>query len=184
MKLYLIPAFLILAVSSFSQDKKNDDFIMWSATQKLSLNDFAIKIGGSKAMSSYAQFSMDYQLNGFNFLSKNFNKKVHNYIIKSASWIDTGVNTNSSLRYVQTLFDICEIYTRHFRRDLKENKKKILGGMDFAKELCANSMSDFSKRRLEYDKETDYGNNHEKQKQWEIQIQLELQELKDFAFEK
>ncbi len=44
-------------------------------------------------------------------------------------------------------------------------------------------MTDFSKRRIDYDLETKFGTDVLKQKQWEIQIQKELSELNDFAFE-
>ena len=44
-------------------------------------------------------------------------------------------------------------------------------------------MTDFSKRRIEYDHETKYGTDLTKQKEWENQIQKELIELKDFSYE-
>ncbi len=116
-------------------------------------------------------------------MKKNLNKKVHNYFIRSASWIDTTYDTNSSIRYQQTLFDICEIYTRQFRKALKENKRKIKAGNDFVNDLNAKAMSDFAGRRLQYDHETMGGADVEKQKEWEKRIQDELSALKDYAVE-
>jgi len=68
-------------------------------------------------------------------MRKNFNNKVRNCFIKSTSWIDTTTNVSNSLRYQQTLFNICEIYTRKFRKELKENRKKIVSGTQFADKL-------------------------------------------------
>ena len=45
-------------------------------------------------------------------------------------------------------------------------------------------MTDFAKRRIGYDKETKFGTDGIKQKEWETQVQKELTELKDFAYEK
>lgn len=159
------------------------DNLLWSATHKLTLNDFSIKTKSNETTSSFAQFSVDYQVSGFDFLTKNFNKKVHNYIIKTASWIDTTSNINQSLLYQQTLFDICEIYTRQFRKALRENRKKIANGTEIVKELNNKIMTDFSKRRIDYDRETKFGTDFTTQKKWETQIQKELSELNDFAYD-
>ena len=63
---------------TFAQNPTNNNLIYWSATQKLTVNDFGIKITGREASS--AQFSTEYHINGFNFLTKNFNKRVLNYM--------------------------------------------------------------------------------------------------------
>ena len=106
---------------------------------------------------------------------------MNNYLIKSASWIDTTYDIDVSLKYQQTLFDISEIYARRFRQELKINRKKIATGMQFVKELDSKIMTDFSNRRITYDTETKYGSDLEMQKQWEIQIEKELDELKEFS---
>ena len=174
---------IICLLTNYALGQSDQDNLQWSATHKLTLDDFSIKTKSNETTSSFAQFSVDYQISGFDFLTKNFNKKVHNYIIKTASWIDTTTNINQSLLYQQTLFDICEIYTRQFRKELRENRKKIANGTEIARELNNKVMTDFSKRRIEYDRETKYGTDLTKQKEWENQIQKELLELKDFTYD-
>jgi hypothetical protein len=174
---------LICLLTSYAFGQISQDNLQWSATHKLTLDDFSIKTKSNETTSSFAQFSVDYQVSGFDFLTKNFNKKVHNYIIKTASWIDTTTNITQSLLYQQTLFDICEIYTRQFRKALRENRKKIANGTEIAKELNNKVMTDFSKRRIDYDRETKFGIDLTKQKEWEMQIQKELLELNDFAYD-
>jgi hypothetical protein len=177
----LISLICLLASCAFGQS--DQDNLQWSATHKLTLDDFSIKTKSNETTSSFAQFSVDYQVSGFDFLTKNFNKKVHNYIIKTASWIDTTSNTSQSLLYQQTLFNICEIYTRQFRKALRENRKKIANGTEIAKELNNKIMNDFSKRRIDYDRETKFGTDLTTQKEWELQIQKELLELNSFAYD-
>lgn len=148
------------------------------------MDDFAIKTKQSETTSSFGQFTVDYEVSGLGFFTKNFNKKVHNYFLRSASWIDTTMNLRQALLYQQTLFDLCEIYTRQFRRALKENRKQFLKGTDIAKTLNSQYMSEFAKRRVAYDGQTKFGREEAAQKQWEAQIQKELAELSDYAYEK
>jgi hypothetical protein len=182
---HIVFACLIIIINStvsFGQ-RGNGNLVFWNATKKLTVDDFGIKVSNGNSP-SFAQFSIDYQVNGLDFMMKNFNKKVRNYIIVSASWIDTTSNVLESLRYQQTLFDLCEIYTRQFRKELKENRKKIASGTHFVEELNQKIMTDFSNRRVVYDRETNYGLLTDKQLFWENQIQKEHEELKDYAFDK
>ncbi|GAB1404231.1 MAG: hypothetical protein PHX54_01680 [Lentimicrobiaceae bacterium] len=178
----LTTLFLVSILYSYGQNLEKN-LVFWSATNKLTTDAFGIKIS-NRENSSFAQFSVDYQVNGFDFMTKNFNNKVRNYIIVSASWIDTTSNVSESLRYQQTLFDLCEIYTRQFRKGLKEKRKKIASGTQFVEELNQEIMTEFSNRRIVYDRETNYGLLTDKQLIWENQIQKELEELKDYAFDK
>ncbi len=170
-------------ISNFTFGQENNN-ILWSATQKLSIDNFAIKTSQLETASSFAQFSVDYSINGFDFLTKNFNKKVRNKLIVSASWIDTTSGVIQSLTYQQTLFDICEIYTRQFRKALSENRKKIARGSEVAEVLNNKFMTEFAKRRMAFDIESKSGSDAAKQKIWETQIQKELEELTGFAYEK
>jgi len=180
-KLILLFAFIIVSLKAFTQ--KNDDYLYWSATRKLTARDFVIKTSDNKTTSSFAQFFFSYEVKGSDFITKNFNNKVHNCLIPSASWIDSSYDIKTSLRYQQTLFDLSEIYARRFRKDLKDNRKKLLKGTDFVKELNTKQVTDFSKRRIDYDTETQFGTNKIIQERWESLIQLELHQLKEFAVE-
>jgi hypothetical protein len=171
-------------ITKFASGQSSNDYILWSSTRKITADDFEIKLKKLESTPSFAQFTVDYQVNGFDFMTKNFNKKVRNYFLRSASWIDTTTNLQQSLTYHQTLFDICEIYTRHFRKALKENRRKIANGTKIAEELNNQIMTDFAKRRIDYDRETNFASDSNKQKEWEIQIQRELSELSDFAYDK
>jgi hypothetical protein len=105
-------------------------------------------------------------------------------MIPTASWIDTTKNTTQTLNYEQTLFDLSEIYVRKFRQQLKENRRKVIKGTEFAEQLNSKILTEFSKRRIEYTKDTAFGKDTEKQKFWEAQIKKELAELDEFAYEK
>lgn len=178
---YLTVLFLIASGNAICQTTQSEDVLPWSSTRKLQVEDFSIKVRDSLTAPSFAQFHIDYKLTGFDFMSKNFNKKVRHYMIKSASWIDTTANVAQLLQYEQTLFDLSEIYARQLRKEIKANRKKIGFGMKFIDELSNKILTDFSKRRIAYDTETRNGRDAIPQKQWEVQIQKELEALKEFA---
>lgn len=175
--------FTLLTMPLFAQSVSDSNLIFWSSTKKLTADDFGIKTQNQETNPSFAQFSVDYQVGGFDFMTKNFNRKVRNYLIKSASTLDTTSDVAASLRYQQTLFDICEIYTRHFRKALKENRKRIASGTHFIDELNQTAMTDFANRRVQYDSETNFGTIEEKQIEWENIIKKELNDLREFANE-
>jgi hypothetical protein len=173
--------FILFSKMTFSQEPNK---LFWSSSKKLTSEDFKIKTGNNETTHSFAQFSIDYNLNGFDFLTKNFNKKVQNYMIPSASWMDTTENLSQNIKYQQTLFDLSEIYVRKFRKELRENRKKIFKGIEFTEKINSEILTDFSKRRIEYDKDTNFGTNPKMQKNWELLIQKELIELANYTYEK
>lgn len=183
MKILIVICCALITTSLYGQTKSAQNMRPWSSTQKLSLNDFGIKTGNNQSSTSFAQFSVDYWVSGLNFFKTNFNKNVNNYLIISASTIDTTADVLSALRYQQTLFDICEIYTRQFRKALSENRKKILFNIQFVNEQNQIALTNFTQRRVAYDSETNSGTNIEKQIQWETTIKKELEALSEFSNE-
>ncbi len=183
-KYFLLTILLLnfIAISSYGQE--NNNYLLWSSDHRLTANDFLIKTKQLETTPSFAQFSLNYQVGGFDFLTKNFNKKVRNNFMKSASWLDTTINFSHELNYQQTLFDICEIYARQFRKALRDNKKKLIKGVEIVTKLNADFMTEFSKRRINYDRETKYGTDEPRQREWEYQIQKELTELENFSYSK
>ncbi len=179
---YIFLIALSLGIQLIASAQDNPDYLLWNASHKLSVNDFGIKKGNSVSGLCFATITLDYNVNGFDFMTKNFNKKVRNFIIKSASWIDTTQYVDASLRYQQALFDIAEIYTRQFRKELKENRKQIAKGLSIVEEINAKISSEFAKRRLQFETETNTGNEADKLLQWEQQIQQELNALGDYEY--
>lgn len=179
MRTYLSIIFLLISHCCFAQKV---DYKFWSDTDKLVKEDFQIKAEALESGSSFAQFAFDYKVNGFDFLTRNFNKKVRNYMIKSASWLDTNTNMRQSILYQQTLFDIAEIYARTFRKELRENRSKILKGTEVIEAINIKLTTAFSKRRLAYTQEANFATNSEAQTKWEKIIRGELDGLKQFAY--
>jgi len=176
--IFLVPS-LLFGQKSFS----DSNYIFWSRDRPLQESDFQIKVGHISNSYSFAQYNFDYNFQGtFAFgLPEDYKKKIRNYFIKSASWIDTAYDVSTSLKYQQTLFDLAEVYVRQFRKSVYDNRKKITWGKVKIDELNAQILTSFSNRRVQYDAATDFGAIADKQKEWELLIAKELDNLKEFG---
>lgn len=173
-----------LSIVTYAQKVITNDsnYVFWDQNRPLLVTDFKIKTGNS-ASTSFGQFTMDYNIGSAFTLSlpKNYKEKIRNYLIKSASSIDTTAQLNTTIKYQQTLFDMAEIYTRKFRKSIYENRKKIIWGKIVVDELNAEAMTAFANRRFRYELETISGTEVIKQKEWEMMLKKELMELESFS---
>jgi hypothetical protein len=181
MKKIIITFTLILPGFCFGQNTPDTAYIFWSKSRRLQESDFQIKAAHVANTYSFGQFSFDYKIGSVFGLPKDYKKKIRNYFIRSASWIDTTYDVSTSLNYQQTLFDLAEVYVRRFRKQVYENRKKIIWGKLNINELNVQTMTEFSKRRVLYDTDTHFGTKADRQKEWEIEIEKELDALKEFS---
>ncbi|MBJ6366808.1 hypothetical protein [Snuella sedimenti] len=61
----------------------------WSSDQKLSFEDFKIKISDENNDVIFSQFMISHAIGGFDFMKRNLNQKIENIFLGNASWIDT-----------------------------------------------------------------------------------------------
>lgn len=184
-KLLIVVLAFFLSLSLYAQKESDMDKLYWSDSERIAIEDFGIQSTDAKSGLSSAAFSLEYNVHGLSFMAKNFNKRVWHYMVRSASQITMDENVNTYIRYQQTLFDLEEVYVRKFRKALSENRKKFLLRNAFADELKEEIIgTDLIKRQTQYNNETNAAKNEEKQKQWETQIKKELNELKNYAYDK
>lgn len=157
----------------------------WSSEDKLTVDDFKIKIADEKSDLVFSQFAINYEIGGFDFFTKNLNQKVHNIFLGNASWIDTTKieAVDKQIEYQQSQFDIAEIYTRKFRREVLKNKTELIKGFEIVKQIDNKIMAGLSEERLRFIKETENGNNLAKLQEWREKIAFELEDLNEFRFE-
>lgn len=182
-RLFIITLTLLVFSTAFAQKDKDDDRVYWNEGQKLTVDDFGIHTRNMESGATSAEFAIDYQVSKLNFVTKNFNKKVRNYMVKSTSQIDVTGNVDQFLLYQQTLFDLSEVYARELRRALQQNRKLLIRSTSVADELNWKVMSEFMDRRAKYTQETNSASNKPKQKEWEKEIAHELNVLKDYAYD-
>lgn len=177
--LFILNTFVLMA-----QDANPDRRLYWSESRRINQNDFGIKSYDNRQGLSSVVFEIEYGVKGFNFLRKNFNKKIVHYMLCPVSQVVVDSNVNQYIRYQQTLFDLQEIYVRLLRKAVTENRKKLLLTTKILDELKEQIIDgDLVKRQVQYNNETNRGTDEEKQKQWEKIIRHELKALDNFAYD-
>ena len=174
--------FSVLALGVIGQTSNSNEK-RWSSVDRLNESDFRMDIEGPKHNPCFAQFSINYSVNGFDFMTKNFNQKVDCVMFKSASWISADADEKPRLIYFQqVLFDISELYARKFRKTLLENRNKIAHGTQIVEELNQRVMKEFTEVRAEFEKESEGGLNQKIMETWMNRIATEITALDLYSY--
>ncbi|MBP2831562.1 hypothetical protein J8281_05115 [Aquimarina sp. U1-2] len=179
---------LILTFSSthisFGQDLQNGQK-RWSPDQKLTVEDFKIRISDKNNDVVFSQFMMSHAISGFDFMKRNLDQKIENIFLGNASWIDTTkvANIQKQIDFQQMQFDLAEIHARKFRKRVLQHKKKIAKGFNVINRINNEIMAEFSENRLLLVKETEDAQNEEKIAEWKDKITTELEQLYEFRYE-
>lgn len=184
MKNFINLAFLLLLfVFPVSGQELLEGQKRWSATEKLSLEDYSIKKNYNDAILS--QFLISYESKGFDFFKKNLNSRVENIFIGKGSYIDTTKikNIEKQLEFQQLQFDLAEIQARKFRKRLFFGKKKLVKGFEVMKLISNEISNEFAEIRMRFINETNNGNNLKVLEVWKSKVKSELKELNEFRFE-
>ena len=157
----------------------------WSITDKLTIQDFKFSPPVSSQEIAYSQFIIAHKINAFDAMKRNLNQRVDNIFHGRGSWIDTLniENIEGVLGFQQLQFDLAEVQARKFRKQLLENKGKILGGFEIVNQISDDIMTEFTEIRAHMVAETDYGRNEKAVKLWEDKIAAELKQLDQFRYE-
>lgn len=175
-----------LSVNSFSQS-----IIAWTPEYTLALSDFQsaqTEINGD--LSSYAIFpgtSMDFlfQMSSYEFMfTKNFNSKVNCTFNRNVAVITApdSIIAQQLVRFGQFTFDLAELFSRKFRKELYEQKGAFSSASFFQpiyNELQAK-MNEISARVL---KQTDLGREKDLLQEEHRKILTQIESLSDYCKE-
>ena len=179
---------IISAVSilnlSFAQELQ-DGQKRWSSEDKLTFEDFKIKVSNSNNELAYSQFMITHAIGGFDFMKKNMNQKVGNLFLGNASYIDTTKveDIQKQIDFQQMQFDLAEIQARNFRKRVLKDKSKITKGFDIVNQINNEIMTELTEMRMNLMRETDGARNEQKVTEWKELIATKLKELDEFRFE-
>lgn len=171
----VIVAFILL-LPLFSMAQSEEELIKWSGSRKLEWKDYLSEPDNNSdaAASTSTRIGFEYHIrdNSLTYsLSCNFSK--------TKSW---GRHKNAYiLSHEQGHFDIAEIFTRKLAKTLSGYKFKSSSYKNDLKKIYTDVMQDKEKFQQQYDSETDYSRNDEKQAEWLKKIEKMLGELKAFS---
>ncbi|TMI96277.1 MAG: DUF922 domain-containing protein [Bacteroidetes bacterium] len=164
-KLILIALFALPLLSK-AQD---DEFVEWSPAKRLTWDDYLAKPSSSSDAAAITSTALGLE---YHVRNNALTYKITCKFSKTRSW--GKYKTDYILEHEQGHFDITEIFARKLENALREydfNPKKFKSDLD---QIYREIMGKKEELQNQYDVETDYSRNKEKQAEWLKKIQREL----------
>jgi predicted secreted Zn-dependent protease len=156
--------------------QRDDDYIKWQEDRKLTWEDFKaepVKMGSTAAMTTtHLGF-------GYSVMNGQVTYKIDCRFEKKKSW---GLVKNDwILKHEQGHFDIAELFARKLNQQTSEykfDKNTFKSDLDA---IYKSVVDEKEKYQQQYDDETNYSRNKNKQEEWLKKIEKELKETKDWT---
>ena len=169
LKLLSLSLLMLLSVNQ-------SNLIQWSAERKLTWADFkaAPDKNSTNAALTSSRINIDF---GYNNNGLKYNIKCR--FDQNLSW--GRIKNDYILAHEQGHFDIAEIHARKLHKQLKAYKFNIRTVGSDVNQIYAAVMKEHHALQSQYDNETDYSRNTEKQALWREKIEHDLNSLQEFA---
>jgi len=156
--------------------------LSWNACEKLKWSDFKATPDRSHPYAAITYSGMSY---GFSADVVNgevsVDYKINCFFVSNKSWVKRRyLGDVELLKHEQLHFDITELFTRKFRKELSTMNfsEKVKSEIKVVYQRITNEKVSVQKQ---YDLETDHSKNEQAQKAWQLKIDSELQKLLEFA---
>ncbi len=155
----------LLFISVF--DSFSQSIIEWTPDVQLQLSDFrSPQTEVNKELTSYSIYSgsnldFSFQMSSYEFMfTKNFNSKAKTVFNQNASVIMARDSTMAQqlVNFGQYSFDLTELYTRKFRKQMYENKGTF-SDVNFFQSIFSELQSEMNQENARVLKLTDLGRN-------------------------
>jgi len=171
---------MILQILSFSISflfsVTQSNLIQWSSERKLTWQDF--KAPPDKNSTNAALTSSRINID-FGYSSSGLKYNIKCRFDQNLSW--GRIKNDYILAHEQGHFDIAEIHARKLHKTLKAYKFNSRTVSKDVNEIYGAIMKEHHAYQSQYDTETDYSRNAEKQNQWHDKIEQALDSLDEFA---
>lgn len=167
--LFISPLFVI------SQDA-NEELLDWNTGKRLVWDDYKSRpdARSDAAASTSTYLGINYSVSG-----SSINYKITCSFSKNKSW--GRYKTDYILSHEQGHFDITEIFARKLNKRISEYKfDKTSYKIDLQK-IYQDILEEKEQFQNQYDEETDFSRNKDKQAEWLIKIAKMLDALKNFS---
>ena len=162
--------FISFTLPLLSYNVQEGDYINWQSSRKLTWDDFKaapLKLGNTAALTT-THLGFSYRV-----VNGDVSYDIDCRFQKSRSW---GLVKNDwILKHEQGHFDIAEIFARKLKKGISEytfNKNSFQKDLDAIYKSVTDAKDNFQQQ---YDDETDYSRNKEKQEAWLKKIEGELE---------
>jgi hypothetical protein len=157
-------------------EDKNEELIDWKSSRRLTWSDYK---GKPDPNSDAAATTTSYLGIEYNFANNTVGYKIICRFSKNKSW---GLyKTDHILGHEQGHFDITEIFARKLNKETGKYKfNKNTYGKDLQK-IYDDIVDEKEELQNQYDKETDFSRNKERQAEWLKKIEKMLDDLEDYS---
>ena len=159
---------------------ESGDYIYWNQRRYLTWEDFRVKRQVSKDQKHAAGTACSCMIS-IRPEGNLIHLQVNAVVNKAKSWVKESSRNAKILAHEQGHFDIVEINTRNFRRDIKAHTFKTAtykSELDSMTRIC---WAETDAEQDLYDKETAHSNNSEAQSAWLKKIELDLKASAAYA---
>jgi len=152
------------------------DLVEWSPARKLTWDDFKAAPNAASSNAALTSSSINVE---FGYDDQELKYSIKCRFDKTKSWVK--IRNNEILAHEQGHFDMAELHARKLNKALKEYhfNPKTVG--DDVNRIYDSIMTLHHASQSEYDQETDFSRNKEKQALWQKKIADDLQQLKAYA---
>lgn len=172
---YIGIIFLFSSLLSAAQDP-GEKLIDWKEGKKLVWDDYKGNIDPSSdaAASTATYLGIEY-----NITSSTLGYKITCRFSENKSWVR--YKSDYILSHEQGHFDITEIFARKLNKLMSEYKFNKDSYRHDLQKIYQDILNEKEEMQNQYDKETDFSRNKEKQTEWLLKIAMKLKELKEFS---
>jgi predicted secreted Zn-dependent protease len=153
----------------------DDSLIDWSASRKLTWNDFKAKPDAESSNAALTSSTINVE---FGYDKNGLKHSITCRFNKLKSW--GRVKNDYILNHEQGHFDLAEGYARQLHRELIEYVFKKESVSNDLNTIYSRVMRQHMQAQDQYDKQTDHSLDTAKQSAWDIKIRSMLKELEGF----
>ncbi len=175
-KLFLIILCFMLTPMLFSQQ------LFWKEDKKLTWDDFQSPVNrkNNPDVVAYTHCGWEYTVVKSTNPKSPVKIEIQTIFNIDKSWKDVKRINDYVLNHEQKHFDIAEVFSRKLRKEVAE-KIKTSGDYDRNfKGIYSRIMSEYRNFQMSYDKETNHGNDKEKQAEYNARISQDLENFKSY----
>lgn len=166
---------LVFFASFLSASSADGDLIDWSASRKLTWNDFRAKPDPSSSDAALTSSSINAE---FGYNNKGLKHSITCRFDKTKSWVR--IKNDYILNHEQGHFDLAESYARQLNKELDEYSFNRQTASDDLNKIYGRVMKQLVEAQDQYDRQTNHSLDSAKQREWDAKIRARLKEFDEF----
>ena len=178
-KVVVVCSLLWLIMGSSFVVNKEDDKISWSKDRKLTWKDFKGKPNNGGQVAAMTDSGFSYESGKME--NDSMQLIIVNFFYKNTSWVKKNEEKENILAHEQCHFDITELFTRKFRKQIKESKFNLKTLKNSLESLFKKSQTEWKNYEDKYDKETEHSKKEVQQLEWQEKVAKELEEFDGYT---